>query len=169
MATRSRPALLEREDALDELHAALRDAQHGRGRLVVVEGPAGIGKTRLVRELRETAARNSVRVLSARGTELERDFPFALVRQLFEPVLATADAAEREELLGAGAQLSRAVLAPDPEVVSAEAAASPFAASFGTLNALFWLASNLAERGPLLVTIDDAHWADPASLRFIEF
>src|SRR3954451_19662287 len=137
MATRSRPALLERDAELDELHAALRDAQHRGGRLVVVEGPAGIGKTRLVRELRETAARNGVRVLAARGTELERDFPFAVVRQLFEPVLAAADEQARQELLAGPAGAAAAVVGMVSQA-GADAAVDP---SFATLNGLFWLLS----------------------------
>src|SRR4051812_21604537 len=165
MATRSRPALLEREDELDELQAALRDAQHGRGRLVVVEGPAGIGKTRLVRELRETAARNSVRVLAARGTELERDFPFAVVRQLFEPVLAATDDTARAELLGGPAGAAAAVVGMAPQG-GTDDTVDP---SFATLNGLFWLLSNLSEEAPALVVVDDAHWADQASLRFLTF
>src|SRR5438270_13097463 len=82
--------LLEREAELDELQAALEDARGGAGRLVVVEGAAGIGKTRLLAAARETAGRTGMRALQARGSELERDFPFSLVRQLFEPVLRTA-------------------------------------------------------------------------------
>src|SRR3954453_17888839 len=149
MAPRSRPALLEREDELDELHAALRDAQHGRGRLVVVEGPAGIGKTSVVRGLRETAGRNGVRVLAARGTELERDFPFAVVRQLFEPVLAAATADERASLLAGAAGPAGGIVGGD-ETAGGEEGVDP---SFAALNALFWLTSNLAESGPLLLAV----------------
>src|SRR4051794_2730599 len=165
MATRSRPALLEREDELDELHAALRDAQHGRGRLVVVEGPAGIGKTRVVRELRETAGRNGGRVLAAPGTELERGFPFAVVRRLFEPVLAAADETTRVELLGGPAGAAAAVVGMAQQA-GADTAVDP---SFATLNGLFWLLSNLSEEAPALVVVDDAHWADQPSLRFLTF
>jgi len=79
--------LLERSPELDELVAGLEATREGAGRLVVVEGVAGIGKTRLLAAARETAGRTGVRALSARGTELERDFPFALVRQLLEPTV----------------------------------------------------------------------------------
>src|SRR5688572_6079930 len=99
MVLGTQPALLERETELAALEQALDDARRGAGRLLVIDGPAGIGKTRLMRELRESAGRVGMRVLAARGSELERDFPFAIVRQLFEPPLATASAAERAQLL----------------------------------------------------------------------
>src|SRR3954470_6910537 len=135
MAARSRPALLEREAELEELHAALRDARQRGGRLVVVEGPAGIGKTRLVRELRDAAARTGVRVLAARGSELERDFPFAVVRQLFEPALAASEAEAGEELLAGPAGAAAAAVGIARET-GGDGSVDP---SFATLNGLFWL------------------------------
>src|SRR5215211_7317153 len=106
MSARRKPALLEREAELDELQTALEDARRGVGRLVVVEGAAGIGKTRLLESARETAERIGMRALAARSTELERDFPFALVRQLFEPTMHGASAAERHALLDEPARLA---------------------------------------------------------------
>lgn len=166
MATAARPALLERERELGELLAAARDAERGRGRLVVIEGPAGIGKTRLLREARERAARAGMRVLAARASELERDFPFAVVRQLLEPALAAADDGARRELLGAAAAPAAAVVGPSPDVTAGDQAADP---SFATLNGLYWLVSNLSEAVPTLVAVDDGHWCDQASLRFLSF
>jgi AAA ATPase domain len=61
MPARTKPALLEREAELDELQTALEDARRGIGRLVVVEGAAGIGKTRLLESARETAGRTGMR------------------------------------------------------------------------------------------------------------
>ena len=81
--------LLERDRELESLRAALAEAVGGEGRLALVEGPAGIGKSRLLAELRGRARRRTMRVLAARGSELEREFPFGVVRQLFEPPSAT--------------------------------------------------------------------------------
>ena len=67
----------------------------GDGRLGLVEGPAGIGKTRLLAAVRALAADAGMRCLTARGGELERAFPFGVVRQLYEPALASAPPAER--------------------------------------------------------------------------
>ncbi|HEY3019878.1 MAG TPA: AAA family ATPase, partial [Solirubrobacteraceae bacterium] len=166
MATVARPTLLEREAEHDELVAGARDAERGRGRLVVVEGPAGIGKTRLLRETRERAARAGMRVLAARASELEGDFPFAVVRQLLEPALAGTDEPSRRELLGGAAASAATVVGLPPDTASGEGSADP---SFATLNGLYWLVFNLTEAAPTLVAVDDAHWCDQASLRFLSF
>ena len=84
--------LLERDGELESLRAALAEAANGEGRLALVEGPAGIGKTRLLAELRAAAEEDGARVLSARGSELEREFPFGVyhghegVREWFDNV-----------------------------------------------------------------------------------
>ena len=74
--------LLEREAELAALRAAVESARNGDGQLVVIEGAAGIGKTRLLSETRSLASQ--FEVLSSRGGELESDFAFGIVRQLFE-------------------------------------------------------------------------------------
>ena len=165
MPGRGKPALLEREAELAALEAALNDARRGSGRLVVIEGSAGIGKTRLLEEARDTAADSGMRVLVARGTELERGFPFALVRQAFEPVLVALEPAEREQLLAGAARPAGPVVG----LGSPPDAGSPADPSFATLNALYWLTSNLAEAQPTLLALDDAHWSDSPSLRFLRF
>src|SRR4051812_11756488 len=81
--------LLERDDELRELDLLLDEALGGgRGRVVLLEGPPGIGKTQLLDALRGLARERGALVLSARASELDRDFPFGVVRQLFEPVVA---------------------------------------------------------------------------------
>src|SRR4051794_18765950 len=85
------PALmLERGAGLAGVEALLGAARSGDGRLVVVEGSAGIGKTRLLAEARALAAAAEFEVLAARGGELEGEFAFGIVRQLFEAPLAAA-------------------------------------------------------------------------------
>src|SRR3954470_10710042 len=82
-------ALLERERELETLAALIEGAAEGRSGVALVEGRAGIGKSRLIAAAREQAADAGVGTLAARGTDLERDFPFGVVRQLFEPLRAT--------------------------------------------------------------------------------
>jgi class 3 adenylate cyclase/DNA-binding CsgD family transcriptional regulator len=156
--------LLEREAELAAMRAMIEVARTGNGRFVAVEGPAGMGKSRLVAETRELAASAGMRVLAARGGELEHDFSYGVVRQLFEPVLALAAGAERAELLGGAAALA-APLFDERAVVDGSGADG----SFSTLHGLFWLAANLAARQPLLLAIDDLHWADAASLRWLGY
>lgn len=153
---------LERDEELSELGALLDDAASGRGRLLLIEGQAGIGKTHLLKELQNLAKADDVRVLTARGGELERDFAFGVVRQLLEPLLARANAAERGRLLDGVAGLAEPVFA----VSATEPSSDP---TYGTLRGLYWLVANAAEDDPLVLAIDDLQWADEPSLRFLHF
>ena len=88
--------LVEREREVAQLFALVDAAPAGEGRAVLIEGPAGIGKSALLAEARRRAADGGSLVLGARGSELEREFPFGVVRQLFEGVVAGRErAAER--------------------------------------------------------------------------
>src|SRR4051794_5079485 len=78
-------ALLERRHELEELDVLLEDARAGRGRLVLVEGPAGIGKTRLLQSAADRARGREGVVLSARASALDRDFPPRPLRPPFHP------------------------------------------------------------------------------------
>ena len=82
--------LLERSEELARIEAALVEARAGRGTFVVIEGPAGIGKTALLAAARTAAADGGMRVLRSRGTELEREFAFGVVGAEFEPPRAGA-------------------------------------------------------------------------------
>src|SRR5215211_894956 len=66
--------LLERSEGLARIESASAEARSGRGTFLVLEGPAGIGKTALLAAARTAAAESGMLVLRARGTELERDF-----------------------------------------------------------------------------------------------
>ncbi|HEX4099357.1 MAG TPA: BTAD domain-containing putative transcriptional regulator [Pseudonocardiaceae bacterium] len=154
--------LLERERELQALDQLIMAAGRGAGQLVTVEGAAGVGKTRLLAAARAQAQRTGMQVLVARGCALEREFAYGVVRQLFEPVLAGADSAERNDLL-AGAARPSAVLFDQ-----VDAAAVDGDMSFALLHGLFWLTANLA-RAPLMLVIDDLHWSDAPSLRFLAY
>lgn len=78
--------LLERDEERAAIETALRDARHGDGGVLVIEAAAGLGKSRLLNELRGSAA-GTMRVLTARAGELEQSFAFGVVRQLFEAVV----------------------------------------------------------------------------------
>jgi predicted ATPase len=98
--------LLEREGELALFDELVRGAHEGAGGLVAIEGRAGIGKTRLVGEARASAATAGLEVLGARGGELEEEFAYGVVRQLFESLLATATDELRAELLSGAAGLA---------------------------------------------------------------
>ena len=160
--------LLERSDELARIESALADARTGRGRFVVVEGPAGIGKTALLAAVRAVAAEDGMRVLRSRGSELEREFAFGVVRQLFEPVLVEASEVERGDLLQGAAGVAAGMLGLPgaPPVGPFSPSIDP---SFAILHGLYWLCANLAAAGPVCLVVDDAHWADAASLRYLAF
>jgi DNA-binding CsgD family transcriptional regulator len=161
--------LLERNDELARIESALVDARTGHGRFVVVEGPAGIGKTALLAATRTAAAEGGMRVLRARGTEIETNFAFGVVRQLFEPPLVEASEPERADLLHDAAGVAAGLLAL-PGVPPTEGPPSPGVdPSFAILHGLYWLCANLAAAGPLCLVVDDAHWADAGSLRYLAF
>ena len=101
--------LLEREEELTALDAALSRARSGAGQVIAVEGPGGIGKTRLLAAARTGAREAGMRTLHARGSELERSFTFGIVRQLFEPALFEAEPAERDRWLSGAAGLTRSM------------------------------------------------------------
>jgi class 3 adenylate cyclase/tetratricopeptide (TPR) repeat protein len=160
----SRGVLLEREAELAALQAAVDAAAAGTGRFVAIEGRAGMGKTRLVAEARSLAATAGFEVLVARSAELEQEFAYGVVRQLFEPYLAVLPDAERAELLGGTAGLTERLF--DDEQLTGTASGD---VSFAVLHGLYWLAANLAERGPAAIVIDDLHWTDAQTLRWLAY
>jgi hypothetical protein len=155
--------LVEREREVTALGALLDSALAGDGRVALIEGPAGIGKSRLLQLARRRGEADGALVLTARSSELEREFPYGVVRQLFEAELA--DAALRERALAGAAAAARPVFAS----LEPEPAADGTDASFATLHGLFWLMLNLAADRPLVLAVDDLHWCDRPSLRFLAY
>jgi DNA-binding CsgD family transcriptional regulator len=155
--------LLERDAEL----AAVADVIGGipgGGRLLAIEGPPGIGKTALIAEAKALGQKAGLEVLGARGSELERTFSYGVVRQLFEPFLFSLPAEERAEMVAGAAALAAPLFEP------AALAADPGGdSSLATLHGLYWLTANLAARRPLLLLLDDLHWSDLPSLRWLAY
>src|SRR5262249_19632057 len=102
-----------------------------------------------------------LRILTARGLALERGFPYGIARQLIEPVRAAAGPGEWGALLDGAAGLAARVFdGADAGPVEYD---SPHAATHG----LYWLVANLAAGSPLVIVVDDVHWADEPSLRWL--
>ena len=156
--------LLEREAQVAALRALADAAQSGVGRFVVIEGSAGIGKSRLLAEARAVAASAEMRVLAARGGELEGEFAYGIVRQLFEPLLASGSPDLRAELLSGPAALIGRIFGASRLDGFQDA---PAEGSFAILHGLYWFAANAAFQQPTLLAIDDLHWADTPSLRWL--
>ncbi len=153
--------LLERDGELASLESLIEDAAGGRARLALVEGPAGIGKTSLMLEARRRAGEAGMQALAGRGSELERQFPFGVVRQLFEPLLV--DPKRRKQALS-GAAATAATVFEAPVDGESELSGD---GSFAVLHGLYWLTVNLSAESPLLLAVDDLHWCDRPSLRFL--
>jgi class 3 adenylate cyclase/DNA-binding CsgD family transcriptional regulator/tetratricopeptide (TPR) repeat protein len=156
--------LIEREAELAALHAVVDAASSGVGRVVAIEGRAGMGKTRLVAEARALAAKAGFEVLVARSADLEQEFAYGVVRQLFEPFLASLPPQERDEALSGTAGLAERLFG-DEELTGAASGDI----SFAVLHGLYWLAANLAARRPTAIVIDDVHWTDAPTLRWLSF
>jgi DNA-binding CsgD family transcriptional regulator/tetratricopeptide (TPR) repeat protein len=148
--------LLERDAEIQAIEGALHDGRAGRGSVVVVEAASGLGKTALLRHTVECAGGAGMAVLSARAAELERDFAFGAVRQLFEPLVAE----DGDRLMVGAASAAAGLLRPD------RSAAAP--SMFQLLHGLYWLLVNVVTR-PTVVLVDDVQWADVPSLRFLGF
>ena len=161
--------LWERESEVSALGAAFGAAASGTGQLVLVEGPAGVGKSRLLAVARSVATERRLPLLTARGLELEREVPFGVARQLFVPPLLRAAGPEKASLLAGPAALAEPLLGgsdADPRVGEGQAGA--------LVEGLHWLAVNLAQAHAdgsspacLAVVVDDLQWADRPSLRFL--
>jgi DNA-binding CsgD family transcriptional regulator len=155
--------LLERESQVAALQV-LVDAPGGH--FAVIEGSAGIGKSRLLAEARAIAGAAGMRVLVARGGEFEGGFAYGIVRQLFEPLLTSVSPDLRAELISGPAALIESLFASSQPTGSQDAVAE---GSFAILHGLYWLAANAAFQQPTLLAIDDLQWADTPSLRWLVY
>ena len=157
-------ALFERELETAHLQRAVDHSWHGVGRLVVIEGQAGIGKTSLLGAARELAVQSGMNVRSARGAELEQSFPFGIVRQLLEPLIDAADEAERGKWLAGAAELAAPLF--DPRAALGHPTDDSI---YPRLHGLYWLCSNIAAERPLALLVDDAESMDEPSLAAVGF
>lgn len=150
--------LLERQDDLATIGSVVE-----QGGAIVIEGGAGIGKTSLLTAACTQAVDTGREVLSGRGSELESAFPFGVVLQLFERRLAAAPARELRAVFAGPAAAARSLVTGHADPISGADI------SFAVLHGLYWLAANLAARRPLVIAVDDAHWADEPSLRWMAY
>jgi DNA-binding CsgD family transcriptional regulator/tetratricopeptide (TPR) repeat protein len=147
-------AIVGRETELARL-ATLVDAPDGPGRVLVVLGDAGLGKTTLLANAADRARSAGQQVLSATGRESEASLAFAGLHQLLAPVLDAAASLPQHQaqaLLGA-----------------LGLTAAPAADRLVTGIAALTLLSDLSESAPVLIVIDDAHWIDRSSLDVLAF
>ncbi len=100
-----------------------------------------------------------MRVLGGRGSELEQGFAFGVIRQALERPLAELADDERAVVTGGQAAHAGPLFDPTRSATSTDA----------LLHGLYWLLANLAERRPIVLAVDDAHWADEPSIAALAF
>jgi DNA-binding CsgD family transcriptional regulator len=153
--------LVERERELETLRDGLDRAWAREGTLLLIEGPAGVGKTVLAREARAAARRAGMTPLQARASELEQPFAFGVVRQLLEP-LVSGEPGRDGLFTGAAAPAARLFEPHGQRPLGADT-------GFQALHSLYWLVVSIADEAPLLISVDDCQWADRDSLRFLAY
>ncbi len=161
------PELVGREGELATLEALLREAMAGPGRTVLVAGEAGVGKTAVLRAFAERARTGGARVLVGECTEIEARKPFgpfveigsAAVRELSRGTGERAHSAGAAELLGIG---PGQITAWGPEPMDE-------AERYRVHAAFTHLLSDLAQAAPLVVAVEDLHWADEATLELFPY
>lgn len=157
------PRLVEREDEFAGFERGLDAASAGGGSVLALLGEPGIGKTSLLGAMGTVARERGACVLNACGTQLEQGLPFGIARQLFERLLVQGTPEQRSGLLAGQARLAEPLLSDAPV---AAFDGDPFAA----IHSLYWLSENLARQaGPVVLSVDDVHCADRASLRFLAY
>ncbi len=104
---------LERGPELAALGESIAAAVAGAGRVLVLEGAAGVGKSRLIEAACEIAGAKNVRVLRARCRELEAALPWSLARALLSPSLEAMTVAAREQALRRAGEQARILLGPE--------------------------------------------------------
>lgn len=157
--------LIGRDQELVELRAALQQVAAGGSDALLVDGPAGIGKSRLLLEVVGLARQDGFCALNARASAAERSFAFGVAGQLLEPLLTTS-AGRHEEFFAGPALLARRVL--DWDAMGGNHSEGPLD-TYAALHGLYRLVANLAARQPVLLAIDDVEQADAPSLRWLAY
>jgi hypothetical protein len=158
--------LVGRAAELARLRRALTEARGGRGGAVAVLGEAGIGKTRLVDEMAHEASHQGFRLIAGRAHESERILPFGLWIGALRESGALVD---RESLEAMGTPWRRELARLFPELGPRGAARSGLDDHLRIFEAVAELLTALARRRPVLIVLEDLHWADDTSLRLAAF
>jgi DNA-binding CsgD family transcriptional regulator len=156
-------ALVERDSEHGLIHAALTSAERGSGRVALLYGPAGIGRSSLLRAAALEATQRGFTVLEACGSEFERGYGFGVVRQLFEERIAALPDDARDELVGDAGP------AVDAALGIGGAPAGGTDAGYRQIQGVHRMVTRLAVANPVALVVDDLQWCDRLSLDFLCF
>ncbi len=164
------PFLIGRQSHISVLQHLLEQALSGAGQVIVIAGEAGIGKSRLVREVKASAAPAGMRILQGTFFEPDRSLPYAALLDLFRRAFVACSPAEIARDVGsAGPELVKLLpelalslpeLAPTPPL-------EPEQEKRRLIETLAQCFVRISATQPLLVVIEDLHWSDETSLEFL--
>ncbi len=157
--------LVGRHAEMVALAEALDAAFEGHGRMVALEGEAGIGKSRLGAEVQERAGQRGAHALVGRCYETERTLPLAP----WLDAIRAADPARDEPLLASLGPAWRNELSRLLPELGTGAGPSGTGEAINLFEAIVQLLDRLATRRPLVLVLEDVHWADETSLRLLHF
>jgi predicted ATPase len=163
--------LIERDWALEALESSIDAARLGAGSGVFIDATTGSGKSSLLAASAEMAEQADMHLLTASATELEREFAFGVVIQLFEPLWLTVSERDREALRTGPTAAASQLL--DGNVTDLQPGGSE--RTYTVIRGLVWLLRNLrmmpsaAPAASLALLVDDIHCADLPSLRFLAY
>jgi DNA-binding CsgD family transcriptional regulator len=155
--------ILDREQPLAAVEGALAEAESGRGRALLFEAQAGMGKTRLLAEAAALGRTRGLTVAQASGAETERALAWGVTLQLGERLISLPGGADPAGLLEGIPLAARALFGFARELDGEPAVGDELSLVHG----VFTVFARLADERPLLLVVDDLHWADGSSLRLL--
>jgi DNA-binding CsgD family transcriptional regulator len=155
-----------RHAELSVIGAAIDRVSAGRGGFLQILGEPGIGKTCLLAAARDKATAAGLRILSGRAAEFEQQIPFQILR---EALLGYGDLKRLEHVVPqAASEVLRSAVPDLRRLGGSTSGADQDIDRFGLFQALRQLLVAMADQ-PLVILLDDVHWADPGSIDFIDF
>src|SRR6266545_3667360 len=158
--------IVGRTDEIDALEQALDELDRGRSGAVELVGEPGIGKTRLLRELAGRAELRGQLVLAGSASELERDLPFSVFVDALDEYVEGLDPKQLAALAD-DVQAELAQVFPALSALAGEREVAPQHERYRSHRAVRSLLEQLASTQPLVLVLDDLHWADPASIELL--
>ena len=156
-----------------ELTAALDEALSGRGRLILLVGESGVGKTRTAEELASVARHRGAKVLWGRCPEERGAKPYWPWIQAIRSYILEHDPDTLRSQMAGGvwdiAQIVQEVQERLPGLSAPSPKDDPDQARFRLFDSITNFLKRAAQERPLLLVLDNLHWADPSSLRLLEF
>ena len=162
-----------RHREMDDLKAALEESLSGRGRLVMLVGESGIGKTHTAEELASVARQFGAKVLWGQCPEERGAPPYWPWAQAIRTYVTEQEPAGLFSQMGFGAD-DIAQIIPDirellPDLVPSPSTEDPEQARFRLFDSITSFLKRASQEQPLLLVLENLHWADPSSLRLLEF